>query len=88
MQVLNKQRIKKLAKNQNIELIKGSKKPILNIVESISNGKNIKIELIDSNLRDKCMAYCDGLPFGVLPPCWYLNIETINIISSDAEINK
>lgn len=83
MQTLNKQRIKKLAKHQNIELIKESKKPILNIVESISYGKILKIEPIGSNLSDKCMAYCDELHFGVLSPFRYLDIKTINTISSD-----
>ena len=33
------------------------------------------------------MAYCDELPFGVLSLYRYLNIETMNIISSDTEIN-
>ena len=85
--MLNKQRMKELASHRNIELIKGSKKPILNTVESINNGKNLKIEPIDSNVRSKCMVYCDELLFGALSPCRYLNTETMNILSSDTEIN-
>ena len=33
------------------------------------------------------MAYCDELSFGVLSPYRFLNVETMNIISSDTEIN-
>ena len=50
IQVLSKQRIKKLANDLDIELIKRTKKPILSITGSISNGKNLKKEPIDSNL--------------------------------------
>ena len=52
-----------------------------------SNGKNLKIEPIDSNLRDKCIAYCNELHFGIIPPSCFFYTETINIISSDTEIN-
>lgn len=34
------------------------------------------------------MAYCDELLFGILFPCYYRNIETMNVISSDTEISR
>ena len=34
------------------------------------------------------MAYCNELRFGILSSCHYLNIETMNIISSNTEINR
>ena len=68
--------------------MKGSKKPILSIAKYISNWKNCKIKLIDSSFKDKCVAYCNELPFGILFIFSYLNIETMNIISSNVEINK
>ena len=86
-QILNKQCTKELSNHWNIKLITGSKKPILNIVESVNNGKIFKIKLINSNLRNKCIAYCDELLFRVLSPYRYLNTETMNIISSETEIN-
>ena len=43
----------KLANNLDIRLQKGSKKSILNIVEYVSNAKNLKIKPIDSNLKKK-----------------------------------
>ena len=33
-------------------------------------------------------SYCTKLPFGILSPYSYLNIETMNIISSDTKITK
>ena len=32
--------------------------------------------------------HCAELPFGILPTCSYLNIETMNIISSDTKTPK
>ena len=74
--------------NLNIELIKGSKNPILSIAESISNGKIFEIKPIDSDLKDKFIEYCNELPFEILSRCDYLSIETMNIISFHIKINR
>ena len=79
----------KLANDSNINLkIEYKKKTILTFEEYINNGKNLKIKPIDSSLKDKCIAYCPELPFGMLSACSYLNIKTINIISSDTRLTK
>ena len=44
--------------------------------------KNIKVEPINLTLKNEIMFCCNELPFGILPPNSYLNIETMNIISS------
>ena len=75
-----------MANHLSIKLIKGSKKFIFSISKFINNWKNLKLEPIDSSLKGKCIAYCPELPFGTLSFC-YINIETMNTISSDMEIN-
>ena len=55
--------------------------------EYIYNGENLKIKPTDSNLKNKCIAYCLELPFGILSFSCYVNIEAMNIISFDVEIN-
>ena len=77
-----------LVNNLDIRLLKGSKKSILNIAEYISNGKNIKIKPIDSSFKNKHIAYCLELPFGIMSSSSYIIIEIMNIISSDVEMNK
>ena len=54
--------------------IKGVAKYILYITEYISNGKNPKIK--------------PDLPFGITSFNSFFNLETMNIISSDEEVNK
>ena len=71
-QILNIQHIKKSAKHRNIELRKESKKFILNLPINISNGKNIKLEPINSNLKNKIMSSFDEL-LGIIPFNRYLN---------------
>ena len=78
----------KLANNSDIRLLKGSKKSIPNIAAYISNGKNLKIKPNDSSFKNKRIAYCTELPFGIISSSNYVNIETMNIISSDVEMNK
>ena len=34
------------------------------------------------------MSCCPELPFGIISPCSYLNIKTMNIISSDINITE
>ena len=43
---------------------------------------------MDSSLKDVDIAYCPELPFEIISPCSYLNIETMNIISSDTKITS
>lgn len=52
-QILNKGCIKNLTKNWNIESRKESKQFILNAAITISNGKNTKVEPINSTLKTK-----------------------------------
>ena len=74
-----------LAIDSNIDLKIESKKTIVSIAEYISHGKNLKIKPTDSSLKDKCVAYCPELPFEIISLCSYLNIKTMNIISSDTK---
>ena len=53
LQILNKQHIKKLAKHENNELRKESKKFILNAAINISNGKILKYSLALSTSKMK-----------------------------------
>ena len=57
-----------------------------NIVEYISNGKNIKTRPIDLSHKDKCIAYCSKLPLEIIFCFSYINFEIMNIISSDVDI--
>ena len=77
----------KLANDLIIKLIIGYKKPILSIANAISNEKNLRIEPIDSSLKEKFIVYFVELHFGILSLWCYLNIEIMNIISFDTEIN-
>ena len=56
MKILNKQRIKKLTKRWNIELIKESKEFILNAAKTIFDRKSIKVELVSSILKNEIMS--------------------------------
>ena len=55
----------------------GSKKSVLNIAEYITNGKNLKNK-----------TNCSKFSFGIISFSSYVSIETMNIISSDVEMNK
>ena len=68
--------------------MKGTKNSVLNIAEYIRNGKNLRINPVDSSLKNKRIAYCLELPFGIISSPTYVNIETMKIISSDVEMNK
>ena len=56
------------------------------MIEYISNGKNLKIKPIDLNFKNKQIAYCLDLPFGIISFYSFVNIETINIIFSNVEV--
>ena len=72
----------------NIKLLKGTKNSILYMTEYKLNGKNLKIIPIDLSLKDKYIAYCHELVFGIISFSSFINIETMNIISSDVETNE
>ena len=55
--------------------------------QNISNGKNLKIKPNDSNFNNKQIAYCPDLPFRIISFNSFVNIETMNIISSDVDVN-
>ena len=50
--------------------------------------KFFKIKPIDSDFKNKRIAHCLELHFGIISSSSYVNIETIIIISSDIEMNK
>ena len=50
--------------------------------------KNLKIKPIDSSFKNKLIAYCLELPFRIISSSIYVNVEIVNIISSDVEMNK
>ena len=79
-----------LANNLDIRLLKELcfENSILNIAEYITNGKNLKIEPLDSSFKTKRIAYCLELPCGIIYFSSYVNIEKTNINSSDAEMDK
>ena len=47
----------------------------------------MKIRPIDSDLEGKSLAYSPLLPFALLSMSEFINIDTMNIISSDVEID-
>ena len=61
-----KSKFNKLSNSLNIKLTKGNKKYIQYMVDYINKGENIiKIPINLSN-KNKCMAYCSELPYGIL----------------------
>ena len=56
-------KLNKLSNNQNIKLIKGSKKAILFIAESMINEKKFTV---NSTVKNKTMLYNNELPFGII----------------------
>ena len=49
--------------------------------------KKIKIRPVDTDLKGKSMTYSPLLPFTLLSMSEFINIGTMNIISSDVEID-
>ena len=75
------------ANKLNIKLMMWAENLVFNIVESISKGKNLKIRHIDTDLDGKSMTYNLELSFGLISMSEYINIDTMNIISSDVELD-
>ena len=77
-----KSKFNKLSNSLNIELIKGYKKNIQYMVDYINKGKKLKTKHIDSRNKNKCMAYCSELPYGVLSYSSYIDLEKMKVVSS------
>ena len=58
----------KLGNYLSIRLMKESKKSAFDSVESISNGKNVKIKPIDLTLSNTKIIYYDEVAFEILTP--------------------
>ena len=55
--------------------------------EYIANGKNLKVKPLDSSFNNKQTAYHSQLSHGIISFISFVNIEIMNIISSDVEVN-
>ena len=75
------------ANKLNIKLMMWAENLVFNIVESISKGKNLKIRHIDTDIDGKSMTSNLELSFGIISMSEYINIDTMNIISSDVELD-
>ena len=60
---------------------------VCNFLKNICTGKIFKIRPVDTYLEGKIMAYSPLLPFALLSMSEFINIDTMNIISSDVEID-
>ena len=78
----------KLFNDLNIKLKEGTNYTISYMKDYINNEGNLKIKPIDSNLKNKCIAYYIELPFEILSFSSYVDIEAMDITSSDVEINE
>ena len=52
------------------------------MVDYLNKGKNLKIKPIDLSNKNKCMAYCSKLPFGILSHSSCIDLEKIKIVFS------
>ena len=89
--------MRSLFSNQTIEikfselsnkLINGLKLYISLIKRNIYNGKNLKINSVDSSSQNREVAFCSELPIGILSFNSYLDIRSMNIIFSSVEKNE
>ena len=67
----------------NIKLIKGDRNFILYMKDYINNGKNLNEKPIDLSIKNNQIAFCSNSPFGIPYFSSYVDIKTMNIISSD-----
>ena len=72
----------------NIKLIKGNRNFILYTNNYINNGKNLNEKPIDLSIKNQKIAFCSNLPFGMLSFSNYVDIESMNTISSDVDMNE
>ena len=50
------------------------------MVDFINKGKKLKVKPIDLSNKNKCMAYCSKLPFGILSYSSYIDLEKMKIV--------
>ena len=58
------------------------------MVDYINKGKKLKIKPIDLTNKNKCMAYCSKLHFGILSYSSYIDLEKMKTVSSILEKNE
>ena len=75
-----KMRFNKLSSNLNIKLIKGNRTFILYMKNYVNNGQNLNKKPIDLSIKNKQIAFCSKLSFGILSFSSYVDVETMNII--------
>ena len=75
----------KLSSSLNIKLINEDKKNIQYMVDYINKGENLIKRPIDISNKDKCVAYCSELPFGILSYSSYIDLENMKIVFSVVE---
>ena len=83
-----KAKFNKLSNDLNIKLIKGNKNFILYAKDCINNAENLRKKPINLSIKNKQTASCSNLTFGILSFSSYVDIESMNIISSDVDINE
>ena len=54
----------------------------------IDDGENLKTKPIDLSIKNKQIAFCPELPFGILSFSRFVDIEAMNIISFNIEMNE
>ena len=64
------------------KLIKGD---IQYMVGYINKDKKLKTKPVGSSNKNKCMAYCGELLFGILSYCKYIDLEKMKIVSGKIE---
>ena len=69
----------KLSNSLNVKLIKGDRKNIQYLVDYINKGENLIKKPIDLSNKNKCMAYCSELPFGILSYSSYIDLEKMKM---------
>ena len=71
----------------NIRLVLWPKNLVFNFFKNICTRKKIKIRSIDTDIEGKSVAFSPLLLFALLPMSEFINNDTMNIISSDVEID-
>ena len=70
----------------NVRLALWPKNLVFSFLKNICTGKKIKMRPIDTDLEGKSMSYSPLLPFALFSMSEFINIDTMNIISSNVEI--
>ena len=73
-----KEEFNKLSNN----LIKGYGKDIRYMVDYINQGEKLRDRSIDPDVRDKFIAYCDDLHFGILSYSSYIDLKKVKFAFS------